>query len=344
MLNKTVLFKLNDGQTITIFFNNPDANPRKLKPTDLLVSWRWLLNRKDVTIVVAPERGQDLDVNIVAQRIMGLAEKNSAAFVKAQGGREAVAAEITILKQQIADTEKEWEAVEGQIKAIKEGGVAKAEPQAEGEKLTDDPNANKLTHEQGEAGMGQVLPPVADEGASAATPQRDAAFSDFLAEGRSAWEVSKAQWIAMRKADAEAMNQSVSQSDVSEWADYHRQEVQRGLDSDAQISAEVLADYPEMKKVTAEEKAAAYAQAEKSMKDVAAAFGQKANAANPQRESDIAYLTALRDGKADYWSPDIADKLEAINERVKGDADAEPLLEAAANAWIEFIGAASQAV
>jgi hypothetical protein len=78
-----VLFALSDGQTVTIWFHNPDTTPDKLMPLDELISWKWMLNKKDITIVVAPERGKDLNIREVARRIMKLAERNSAAFAKA---------------------------------------------------------------------------------------------------------------------------------------------------------------------------------------------------------------------------------------------------------------------
>jgi len=44
---------------LTIYFHNPDTTPNKINPNDELVSWKWLLNKKDITIVVAPEQGKD---------------------------------------------------------------------------------------------------------------------------------------------------------------------------------------------------------------------------------------------------------------------------------------------
>ena len=80
--NVAAIFELSDGQTISIFFHNPDTTPKKILPTDELISWKWLLNKKDITIVVAAERGLDLNPRQVAVRIMKLAEKNSASFVR----------------------------------------------------------------------------------------------------------------------------------------------------------------------------------------------------------------------------------------------------------------------
>lgn len=123
VLNVTLMYRLSDGQTLTIFFNNPDATPRRLKPEDVLVSWKWLLNRKDVTIVVAPERGRDLNLNTVALRVMALAEKNSAAFTTAQAGAAAKEAVIADLREQIKVKTAEYEEIERQIAAIKSGAT-----------------------------------------------------------------------------------------------------------------------------------------------------------------------------------------------------------------------------
>jgi hypothetical protein len=110
------IFELSDGQTVSIFFHNPDVTPQKMAPGDALVSWKWLLNKRDVTILVAPERGKDLNVREVAVRIMRLAAKNSAAFQRANARRaenlqaiEALKTEITALETELADAQHELE-------------------------------------------------------------------------------------------------------------------------------------------------------------------------------------------------------------------------------------------
>ncbi|MGZ8220079.1 MAG: defense against restriction DarA-related protein [Methylobacter sp.] len=116
------VFELSDGQTVSIFFHNPDVNPKKITATDELISWKWLLNKKDITIVVAPERGQDLNVKAVAERIIKLAEKNSAAFQRANTKRaenlaaiESLKAEIPVLEKQLADVQHELEVVKMEV-------------------------------------------------------------------------------------------------------------------------------------------------------------------------------------------------------------------------------------
>jgi hypothetical protein len=103
--NVAVVYELSDGQTLSIFFHNPDVTPQKITPTDDLISWKWMLNKKDVTIVAAPERGVDLNVREVANRLMRLAERNSATFQRANAKRSARMQAIDALKTAI--TEKE---------------------------------------------------------------------------------------------------------------------------------------------------------------------------------------------------------------------------------------------
>lgn len=103
--NVAAIFELSDGQTISIFFHNPDTTPKKILPTDELISWKWLLNKKDITIVVAAERGLDLNPRQVAVRIMKLAEKNSASFIRSNGKRAERMQALEDLKTEITGLE-----------------------------------------------------------------------------------------------------------------------------------------------------------------------------------------------------------------------------------------------
>jgi len=100
--NVAVIFELSDGQTITVYFHAADTTPKTIQPEAPLISWAWKLNKKDVTIVVAPERGKDIAVMDVAKRIMALADKNSANFARANGKRSDRLKNIETLKSQVA--------------------------------------------------------------------------------------------------------------------------------------------------------------------------------------------------------------------------------------------------
>lgn len=114
------IFYLTDGQTITIMFHNPDTTPGKLAPNDALVSWKWMINKKDVTIAVAPESGKDLDVNEVGRRIMKLAEKNSKAFQRANVKRTERLARLEANDKMIADQELQINKLLSDLQAAKD--------------------------------------------------------------------------------------------------------------------------------------------------------------------------------------------------------------------------------
>lgn len=113
------IFELSDGQTVTIFFHNPDVDPRKIQQGDELISWRWMLNKRDITIVIAPERGQDLNIKAVAERIMRLAEKNSPAFIRANSKRAERMQAIEDIKVEIAGLEVELKSALHELEVIK---------------------------------------------------------------------------------------------------------------------------------------------------------------------------------------------------------------------------------
>lgn len=115
--NVAVIYELSDGQTISVFFHNPDVTPKKIMPGDDLISWKWMLNKKDITVAVAPERGRDLEVRTVAARIMQLAEKNSARFIAANGKRAEKMDVIAGLKSDLEAKEATLASLVRQIEA-----------------------------------------------------------------------------------------------------------------------------------------------------------------------------------------------------------------------------------
>ncbi|MDC8446086.1 MAG: hypothetical protein LV471_09210 [Nitrosomonas sp.] len=117
--NVAVVYELSDGQTVSIYFHNPDATPAKLSPNDDVISYKWLLNKKDITIVVAPERGEDLNVREVARRILKLAEKNSPAFARANSKRADRMQNIQSLKDEIVVLEAELKSAQNELEIAK---------------------------------------------------------------------------------------------------------------------------------------------------------------------------------------------------------------------------------
>ena len=135
--NVATIFELSDGQTVTVFLHNPDATPNKLMPGDELVSWKWMLNKKDITILVAPEKGVDLNPREVARRLMKLAEKNSAKFQKANTVRAEKALAAQTASDLIAAKEAELAALETEIAELRPQVEAKRAAIAASDEVAD---------------------------------------------------------------------------------------------------------------------------------------------------------------------------------------------------------------
>ena len=79
----TAQFPFGDGQAVSVVFHAPGANGR-ISNNDDLIAYRWLLNKRDITVAVAPEmtRGEmrDIPLQTVAKRVMQLVSKNSDKF------------------------------------------------------------------------------------------------------------------------------------------------------------------------------------------------------------------------------------------------------------------------
>jgi len=126
--NVAVIWELTDGQTVSVFFHNPDVTPKKITAADELVSWKWMLNKKDITVAVAPEKGRDLEVRTVAARIMALAEKNSARFASANSKRAERMETIAGLKTELETKKATLADLEQQIAAAEAAGTGGPEP------------------------------------------------------------------------------------------------------------------------------------------------------------------------------------------------------------------------
>lgn len=117
--NVSAIFSLSDGQNLSVYFHNPDTKPKSISANDEMISWKWMLNKLDVTIVVAPERGKELNIREVARRIMKLAEKNSAAFQRANGKRAERMKKIEGLKEEVAALELELTQAQNDLEVAK---------------------------------------------------------------------------------------------------------------------------------------------------------------------------------------------------------------------------------
>lgn len=90
----TAQIPLTDGQTTSIIFHSPTADNGRVKNDDTLVAFQFLLNKRDVTHVVAPIGGRDVTLNQVCQVLSNLIERNSAKFQKAKERQAQIKADI----------------------------------------------------------------------------------------------------------------------------------------------------------------------------------------------------------------------------------------------------------
>lgn len=89
------IFEVSDGQSVSIVFHNPDSTPSKLLPGDTLISWKILLNARDVSAAVQPNQGEDVQLPVLAIRIMKLVNQNSARFTRTNAKKAENAQELT---------------------------------------------------------------------------------------------------------------------------------------------------------------------------------------------------------------------------------------------------------
>lgn len=113
--NVAMEFGLSDGQSFSIFFKNPDADPAKIGANDVMVSWKWLLNKKDITAVVQPENGKNVQLSQVAMRMMKLAKANMKRFASAQAQKAKNEQEIKEAQQAVADKQALVETLDREI-------------------------------------------------------------------------------------------------------------------------------------------------------------------------------------------------------------------------------------
>ncbi|WP_289115149.1 hypothetical protein [uncultured Psychrobacter sp.] len=109
--NIAFVFDLSDGQKLSIWFHNPDSTPSQLKADDVMISWKWMLNKRDVTAVLSPKQGDNVQLPVLAARIMRVARKNSKKFKAAQDRAAA-------LEQELQDAQALVDAKQGEINQL----------------------------------------------------------------------------------------------------------------------------------------------------------------------------------------------------------------------------------
>ncbi|MBM0749019.1 hypothetical protein JJB79_16640 [Pantoea eucrina] len=99
----SALIPLSDGQTVSLVFHSPTADNGKIRNQDTLVAFQFLINKRDVTHIVAPIGGRDVSLQQVTQALSNLIEKNSGKFTKQKDAQAKLRAEVETTQ---AETDK----------------------------------------------------------------------------------------------------------------------------------------------------------------------------------------------------------------------------------------------
>ncbi|OJU92169.1 MAG: hypothetical protein BGO19_12415 [Acinetobacter sp. 38-8] len=118
MLNVAVSYDFEDGQTITIVFHHPDRSVKRIVAQDILLSWKILMNKRDITSVIQPKQAENIALPVLAGRLVKLINQNSLRFKRTQkkkAGNELVWA---VAKQRIANKRNQRKALVSQIQDL----------------------------------------------------------------------------------------------------------------------------------------------------------------------------------------------------------------------------------
>ena len=100
----TALIPVSDGQSISIIFYAPDDDPLKINDTDTLIAFRFLLNKRDITHIVAPMGGKDISLRQTCVSIAQAVEKNSVKFQANSAKSKAEKEALDRVNEQIENT------------------------------------------------------------------------------------------------------------------------------------------------------------------------------------------------------------------------------------------------
>ena len=126
VVNVGAIFEMNDTQTVTVLFNNPDTTPAKLTQEDVLTSWKWTLNKRDVTAALQPKSSDSTRYTLIAKRMMQLLAKNHARFQRASAEKLRISRENDELKALLASKEAELADLDQQLATVQANIDAKA--------------------------------------------------------------------------------------------------------------------------------------------------------------------------------------------------------------------------
>ena len=118
VLNIAVSYSFEDGQSITILFHHPDREAKKIAPHDTLISWKILMNSRDITGAVQPNQGEGIAMPVLAGRIMKLVNQNSARFKRTQAKKAENVQALVDAEQRLTDKQGTKAVLEAEIQGL----------------------------------------------------------------------------------------------------------------------------------------------------------------------------------------------------------------------------------
>lgn len=124
----TVQLPFSDGQVVSVIFHAPEGDRKKITPSDRIVAFQWLLNKRDITQVVAPEDGSEVSLESIGKRITQLVVKNSARFERTQKEAAAERKALDEAREAVKNAEdKQRELMDGVAQASKDAETVTAQ-------------------------------------------------------------------------------------------------------------------------------------------------------------------------------------------------------------------------
>ncbi|MCO8088247.1 hypothetical protein [Acinetobacter indicus] len=118
VVNVGVIFEMSDTQTVTVLFNNPDTTPGKITDNDVITSWKWILNKRDVTAVLQPRAVDAKKYPLIASRMFKLLAQNHSRFKRAQALRAKDEALLSELMGQLEAAQSESNSLDAELARI----------------------------------------------------------------------------------------------------------------------------------------------------------------------------------------------------------------------------------
>lgn len=111
----TVQLPFSDGQVVSILFHAPEGDGKRITPQDTIVAFRWMLNKRDITNIVAPEDGTEVSIATIGRRLSLLVEKNAPRFAATQKEAQAERRELERVTDRVKELQEEIDRISNEI-------------------------------------------------------------------------------------------------------------------------------------------------------------------------------------------------------------------------------------